>query len=159
MNKYSRGKIYKIVDNTNGDVYYGSTTETLKERLRKHTSNSNECNSKLIINNGDYNIILVEYYPCNSVEELESREAHYIINNQCINVKIPGRTNKEWYEDNREKISEKRKKHYQDNKDKKKKYYDDNKDRQRKIYQYKISWGGNSTHNNNLLKIDVNLFF
>ena len=29
MNRYSEGKIYKIVDNTNGNVYYGSTARTL----------------------------------------------------------------------------------------------------------------------------------
>ncbi len=30
-NKYENGKIYKIVDNTNGDIYIGSTIQTLKK--------------------------------------------------------------------------------------------------------------------------------
>ena len=34
-------------------------------------------------------IILVEDYPCNSKQELELREAHYIKNIPCINMKIP----------------------------------------------------------------------
>lgn len=28
----------------------------------------------------------------------------------------------------------------------------------KELYQYKISWGGNEKYNNNLLKIDINLF-
>ena len=34
-------------------------------------------------------IKLVEDYPCNSKQELELREAHYIKNIPCINMKIP----------------------------------------------------------------------
>jgi hypothetical protein len=37
MDRYKNGKIYKIVDNTNGNVYIGSTCEpTLAHRLTKH---------------------------------------------------------------------------------------------------------------------------
>ena len=36
-NRYLRGKIYKIIDNTNNNVYIGSTCElTLASRLAKH---------------------------------------------------------------------------------------------------------------------------
>ena len=34
-------------------------------------------------------IILVEDYPCTSSQELELREAHYIKNSPCINMRIP----------------------------------------------------------------------
>jgi len=179
MNKYSRGKIYKIVDNTNGNVYYGSTVRTLSWRLTKHKESGNKCMSKYIIENGNYNIILIENYPCESREQLESREAHYITNNECINIMTPGRTHKEWYQENRERIlikmknkvktderkqyeidysiknkdinNEKSKLWYQNNKDKKLEY-----DRQLRAYRY--SWGGHISTVGNLLNIDVNLF-
>ena len=31
MDKYQRGKIYKIIDNTNGDIYIGSTIQSISE--------------------------------------------------------------------------------------------------------------------------------
>ena len=36
MSKYQNGKIYKIVDNTNDNVYIGSTINSLNVRLSKH---------------------------------------------------------------------------------------------------------------------------
>ena len=163
MNKYNNGKIYKIVDNTNDNVYYGSTIRTLEERLAGHKRDKT-CRSRLIINNGDYDIILVENYPCESKEQLESREAYYIINNNCVNIQIPGRTRKEyqqteryklWSKENRknnkDKISKLKKEYYQQNKQKKLEY-------QKNLKQYNNSWCGDPRYNNNLLKIDVKLF-
>lgn len=146
MNKYNNGKIYKIVDNTNNNVYYGSTIETLGERLSVHKYNKN-CRSRLIINNGDYDIILIENYPCESKEQLETRERHYIENNKCINKNIPGRNMKEWREDNKDNI---RKYH--------KEWREDNKEKLKLKREYQISWGGDQRFNNNLLQIDINLF-
>ena len=39
MEKYQKGKIYKLTNEETNDVYYGSTTKTLKRRLQKHKSN------------------------------------------------------------------------------------------------------------------------
>lgn len=179
-NKYKNGKIYKIVDNTNDNVYYGSTIETLKNRLKKHqyTKRKYVCSSKSIIDNNNYDIILVEDYPCNSKQELELRERYFIENYECINKAIPGRTNKEYYYDN----IDKSKQYYQDNKEyinnRQKIYRENNKEREAKTkkawaennkekfsnYQkqrneYLMSWGGRlNRDNNSLLKIDVNLF-
>jgi hypothetical protein len=41
--------------------------------------------------------------------ELDKREGEYIRNNNCINRCIAGRTQKEYYEENKEKILEQRK--------------------------------------------------
>tara|TARA_R110002020_G_scaffold339026_1_gene554208 strand:+ start:103 stop:450 length:348 start_codon:yes stop_codon:yes gene_type:complete len=62
-----------------------------------------------------YEIILVENYPCESKKELELREGWYIRENPCVNHVIPGRTMKEWREDNRESIYVKQKKYHKDN--------------------------------------------
>ena len=152
MNKYSRGKIYKIVDNTNDNIYIGSTVEKyLTNRLSKHKYNK-KCRSILIIKNGDYDIKLIENYPCESKEELESREAYYIRNTTCVNKQIPGRTQKEYQKTNKEKISEYQKEYKENNKEAIKEY-------KKNLYQYMNSWGGNPRYNNNtLLKIDPNLF-
>ena len=155
MNKYSRGKIYKIVDNTNGNIYIGSTIQILKERLRKH-KNKQTCSSRLIINNGDYDIVLIENYPCESKKELEMRERYYILNNQCINVTIPGRTQSEYYHDNKEKIYTKQRLYVENHKEFIKEYQ---KDWNKKNREYQETWGGRTDlKNNSLLKIDPNLF-
>tara|TARA_R110000803_G_C11776999_1_gene296075 strand:+ start:118 stop:555 length:438 start_codon:yes stop_codon:yes gene_type:complete len=103
-NKWKEAKIYKIVCNVSGEEYYGSTIKVLEERLRLHTIDKH-CVSRYIIERGDYNIELIKHYPCNNLKELEEEESKYIRKNKCINVVIPNRTKKEWYEDNKEKIN------------------------------------------------------
>jgi hypothetical protein len=121
--KYEKGKIYKLVDNTNGNIYIGSTIQLLSKRKHEHSNlKKNSCVSKLIIDNGDYDIILIENYPCNSKEELLARERYFIENMECININIPGRTNKEWYNNNKERILKKKKEWYYDNIEHNKKY-------------------------------------
>ena len=50
-------------------------------------------------------IILVEAFPCNNKNELESRERYYIENNICLNKNIPTRTMKEWKINNKEHLN------------------------------------------------------
>jgi len=169
-------KIYKIIDNTNDDTYIGKTEQTLTERLSKHKydyKTGKNCSSCIILKNGDYKIELVEE------TDDETRERYWIENIECVNKNIPGRTDKERYQDQREYRLDKQKKYNENNKDKIKKYkkeyqlnnkddkqnYDmkyreDNKLKIRN-YQYMVRnyrklWGDS---NNNLLKIDTNLFF
>lgn len=104
MPDYQQGKIYKIVCNVTGKVYYGSTIEpTLARRLSKHKTHFNQykqeiCNyitSFEILTNDNYSIVLVELYPCNSRDELLMRERYWIENNECINIKCPKLTQHE----------------------------------------------------------------
>jgi len=106
-NKYQRGKIYKIVDNTTDNIYIGSTCEpTLARRLAKHVGDythhlknpkaRHPTTSFSLFKNGNYNIILIEQCPCNSKDELFARERHYIELLDCVNKVIPGRTQKEY---------------------------------------------------------------
>ena len=91
MNIYENGKIYKIIDNTNNDIYIGSTTNKyLCNRLAQHKHNAyndKRANlaSKQIILNGDYKIILIENYSCKTKDELRAREQYYIDKFDCIN--------------------------------------------------------------------------
>ena len=111
-------KIYRIVDNTNGNIYIGKTKQKyLSKRLGQHRERMT-CMSREIIKNGDYKIELIEE------TEDESRERYWIENTDCINKQIPGRTQKEWREDNKEKVIQNKKKYSDkpENKEKKKEY-------------------------------------
>jgi len=138
---YSKGKIYRIVCDTTGLTYIGSTVETLSKRLTKHKDkykqylkgNTNFVTSFDIIKNDNYKIILLENCPCNSKEELHKIERKYIETIECVNKVIPGRTRKEYFEDNKNKLNEKNKEYREKNKDKikeqKKEWYETNKDK------------------------------
>ena len=139
-------KIYRIVDNTNGNIYIGKTTRTLKARLWKHNYDK-DCVSRDIIKNGDYKIELIEE------TDDDTRERYWILNTNCINKQIPGRTRKEYFEDNREEILQYQSEYRENNKKKAKEYKTEYND-------YRKSWGGDMRSLEcNLLKIDPNLFF
>ena len=131
MPNYQLGKIYKLSSPSANIVYYGSTCEKyISTRLAKHRSDykhylNNKGNNKgrytysfKVLECEDYKIELLEKYPCNNVDQLETRERWYIENNECVNKVIPTRTKKEWEQDNREYILEQRQEYRTNNKDK-----------------------------------------
>lgn len=137
MPDYQLSKVYQIVCLTTGQKYVGSTTQkTLAERLSGHISNF-KCwkNDKgtfttayHVLEKNNYQIELLETFPCNSKDELNAREGHYIRIIDCVNKKIEGRTKKEWYEDNLEVNKQKAKLYNKQNKDlikEQKKVYND----------------------------------
>ena len=141
MVNYEKGKIYKIVCNKTGLIYIGSTTKHyLSDRLGSHRANyklylktkTKYITSAKILENDDYNIILLESYPCKSKDELLARERHYIELLECVNIRIEGRSKKEWYEQTKPKRLEVIKTYYENHKEDideyKKEYYLKNKD-------------------------------
>ena len=103
MVNYQNGKIYKIVSDNTDKIYIGSTTEKyLSRRLSGHNrdfkSNKNYSSSQ-VLKYGNNSIILIESFPCNSVDELCKRERHYIETLDCVNKNVPTRTPQE-YRDN-----------------------------------------------------------
>jgi hypothetical protein len=66
-------------------------------------------------------IELIELFPCNSKDELTKKEGEYIRVLNCVNRCIAGRTSEEWhkqyYEQNKDIISEKKKIYRDKNKD------------------------------------------
>ena len=154
MPDYSKGKIYKIECNITGEVYYGSTTQHyLSNRIGGH-KNDKHCISRLIIERGNYNYKVLEYCPCDNKIELETRERWWIKNNVCINKVMPHRTQKEYYEDNKDKILEQAKQYRESNKDKRneyiKQYHINNKEIIKSKQNEKIvcNCGGNYTRRN-----------
>jgi hypothetical protein len=131
MVNYQQGKIYKIECNETGLIYIGSTSEpTLARRLTKHVQGYKEykagkgkyMSSYIILENGNYDIYLIENCPCNSKDELHQREGYHVKNNDCVNKNIPCRTRVEYYEANKERFSKLGKEYYMENKDKKIEY-------------------------------------
>jgi len=125
MPDYSLSKIYQIICNTTGKRYIGATCQKkLCTRLAQHVANRkrNDCSSKEIIDNGNYEIVLIESYPCSSKDELHQRERFYIQSMECVNKNIPCRTEtenkeyqKEWCAYNKEQIQKYKKEWYADN--------------------------------------------
>ena len=137
MPDYNKGKIYTLRCRTDDAlIYVGSTIQHLCDRLASHkrdsrTEISKKCPLYRTINNDwdNWYIELYEEYPCDNREQLCKREGEVIRLIGTLNSKIEGRTNKEWYNDNKEK----KKKYYEDNKEKiskqKKEYYENNKEK------------------------------
>jgi hypothetical protein len=134
------GYIYKIYDNTNNNVYYGSTIQKLSSRLSGHrrdykkflNGNGDFITSFKILEYGDYAISLVETVEFNDKIELKARERNYIENNECVNKNLPNRTSKEYREANKDNLKEKNKEYYETNKEvnkeQRKEYYEANKE-------------------------------
>ena len=139
---YQNGKIYKIMSYDTDMVYIGATTQSLSKRLGVHV-NSYKCylngdkrymSSFIILETDNYYIELVQEYPCNNKQQLDRKEGEiirkYKQDNICCNIFISGRNKKEWYQDNRGEISEKRKQSRQNNLDeirkKENQWYHDN---------------------------------
>lgn len=127
-NKYQNGKIYKITDNNFTECYIGSTIQKLAVRFGEHKRkyamyNAGKANrtmsfelfSKYGIDN--CRILLVESFPCNSKEELTAREAYHVRKTKCLNIRIEGRTHKQWLEDNKEHFKAITKKYREEHRD------------------------------------------
>jgi hypothetical protein len=138
MPNYQTGKIYRIyaiLSDGTTISYYGATTKNLRVRLAGHVQSAKKgggTTSKHIIAAGNYNIMLMENFPCNSREELNAREQYYILNNECVNKVVPLRTKKQYYVQNADNIKEQKKQYYVQNadniKEQKKQYYVQNAD-------------------------------
>ena len=108
---YKNGKIYKILNNIDDNVYIGSTCQSLSERMSKH-----RWSIKMNRHNGAFGdkvrelgieqfyIELIEEYPCTSREQLLAKEGYHIRQSGTLNKQVAGRTKQEfrklWYENN-----------------------------------------------------------
>ena len=153
MPDYSKGKIYKICSNNPEikEVYYGSTVQTLSNRMTKHRAGykswingkGGACSIFYFFKQYDleqFHIELVLNYPCENKEELLKKENEYIRGYECVNKYVAYQSvqerkehdkqykevNKErikqYIEANKEKITEYKKQYYEANKEKKAEY-------------------------------------
>lgn len=102
MVDYTKSKIYKIVCNVSGKAYVGSTCQArLSDRLGQHRyahihNTKKGGKSSVVMEHGDFYIVLLESFPCKSKDELSARERYWIEKEPCVNKQIPGRTQKDW---------------------------------------------------------------
>ena len=113
-------KIYRIVnDQIPGTAYYGSTTQALSARWSRHKycarHPSEGTASRQLFMIGTPKIELIEHFPCDTKKELWTRERFYIENNNCVNYAIPGRTQKEYNHQYRDKMAQYSKQYRIDN--------------------------------------------
>jgi hypothetical protein len=143
------GYIYKIqptVEHQPNEIYIGSTTKTINQRLSNHKSDygrylngkyNNVSVFKLFdkfgINNME--IVLLQEIEFEDKKQLTDLEGQYIRDNDCVNKNIMGRNKKEWseiyYKNNKNKFIEQHKKYIENNKNHiqeyKKRYQTENK--------------------------------
>ena len=117
---YSKGKIYRLVCNTTGQQYIGSTSQSLSQRLGNHKSEykrflygkiTDKLTSFSILSENNFEMILIEDYPCENKNQLERRERHFIETMECINKVKPAQTREEHLEYNRQYDRQYRKDH------------------------------------------------
>ena len=108
---YSQAKIFKIQDVNSTKVFIGSTCQqSIKHRLKGYVSNVNKFNAGtrgsveyVDILNGDYQISLIENFPCKCKDELSTREGKIINeywkneNYDCVNRSCSGLTIRQHY--------------------------------------------------------------
>jgi hypothetical protein len=140
MPDYTKTIIYKLINYDYPDlVYVGSTTNfTKRKQCHKcncHNEKSKNHNLKVYTNIRDYdgwenwNMIKICDYPCNNKREAELEEDRYmLILKANMNSHRAFRTQKQYYEDNREKMKEYRENNKEKIQEYKKEYYETNKD-------------------------------
>ncbi len=111
MVNYGNGKIYKIVCNVTGLVYIGSTTQNLSKRLTSHKCDFGKwkknksrgyISSYKVLENDNFDIILIEDYPCERKEQLIARERYWKEKTKCVNLRNPHRTEEQKIEQKHE---------------------------------------------------------
>jgi group I intron endonuclease len=149
---FDKGKIYKITNDYNDDIYIGSTCDTLNRRFTNHKRDyrKERCKDRPIyklmneIGYERFRIELIENYPCVDKYQLRQREGHFIRQFGTLNKLIAGNIvdtkeyQKEYRENNKEHFKDYDTKYYIENKEKiqehKKEFYEANKE---KIQEHK----------------------
>ena len=153
---FKNGKIYSIRNWVDDDIYVGSTTQTLSKRMERHRGNLNseKCwNYRLYqkmrdVGKEHFYIELIEKYECNDIEELRKKEGEWIRKIGTLNQLVAGRTKKEHYIENRDRILAEQKE-YADNHKEQRREYDKQRreDKREEISeQQKVKYQNNKEH-------------
>lgn len=155
MPDYNKGCIYLIKHNqdfNDENVYIGSCCNFTRRKCdhKKVCNNPNDKRHNLKIyqtireNGGWDNWVMIKLhnFPCNEKHELNLEERRVIdLYQSKLNMRLPTRTTKEWCEDNKKELNEKKKKYREEHKEelneKSKKYYENNKEQ---INEKKKKW-------------------
>ena len=144
MVNYSEAKIYKILNTVDDEIYVGSTTQPLSKRMGKHRMNAKYRATKFYQHMNDigihnFYIELIEKFPCNSNEELYTKEGEWIRKIGTLNQLVAGRTKQQYREQNKDKLRKQNQEYKEQNKDKyreqSRQYREQNKDKIREQKQ------------------------
>lgn len=122
LESYKNGKIYKIWSLDTDKIYIGSSCDFLSNRMCGHKISytkwkhgiGNKISSATLfdlVGIENCKIDIIHAFPCKSKNELTAEEGRLqrLHRDIIVNKKIEGRTRKEFYKDNKQKISDERK--------------------------------------------------
>jgi len=120
------GRVYSIRSHQTTDIYIGSTTQALSMRMSGHRKDykcylnktRHYISSFDILKYEDAYIEIIFEGEFENKNSLSRKEGEYIRELPCINKRIEGRTHKEYYEDNKERLNEKKKEYNEINREK-----------------------------------------
>ena len=122
---YANGKIYKVLNCINDDVYVGSTCQSLSKRMSTHRARATSKPEQGLLyaqmkeyGYDKFYIELIEKYPCTSKEELNAKEGEWIRQIGTLNCRVAGRSPAQYRDEHREHKREYHRNHYQQNKEK-----------------------------------------
>jgi hypothetical protein len=84
MPNYANGKIYKLINSVDSQIYIGSTTQTLSKRKGGHKVSARKSVNQRVyahlnsVGWDNVRIVLIEDVVCERKEQLCMREQHYI---------------------------------------------------------------------------------
>ena len=127
-NRYSRGKIYRIIFDWSDKQYIGSTCQSLSSRKSFHKCDALQGKKGSFYNElrdhdfEGWTIELIEKYPCTSKEELQAREGYYMRkyrdeNVPLFNLRLAHGNNPEYKEEQEKAKKEYRQKYWEVNKE------------------------------------------
>jgi hypothetical protein len=146
MVNYDKSKVYKLCckDPTVEDVYIGSTTNFHRRKQTHKCRCTNEHDSgymfpvyRFIREHGgwdNWDMVLVKRYSLKDKQALRRKERKHMEKYKAtLNVKVPAKTQKEWIEENRDKVNGYKRKYYKKNKaylmKKSKQHYEENREK------------------------------
>jgi len=101
--RYSNGKIYKLVNNVDDEIYVGSTCLPFAKRFYWHKTSAKRYPERKVYKHlnaigwENVKIILIETFPCESKAELEKRERYCFDElKPTLNANVPSRLKEEY---------------------------------------------------------------
>jgi len=148
-NKYTRSKIYRLVNDIDTEIYIGSTCKSLAVRKAKHKYCAKQNIHQNVYSHlnqvgwDNVHIILIENYPCDNIDQLRARERYWIEElKPSLNKKLPLRTDKEWRAQNIDKVKQNDHQYYLENKntikERAKQYHEENIEKIKEYYKQKV---------------------
>jgi hypothetical protein len=154
---YQNTLIYGIICMITGEIYVGSTTQTLNDRIAGHIQK--RCSAWQILERGNYKAYEIQHWPCNTKREMLTLEGQWqkaykaCFPEHFVNKRIEGafRTDSpevmqaydtQYYKEHKEQKKAKMKKHYKEHKEEKRVYREEHKE-QKKEYDKqnnKLPW-------------------